>query len=206
LPVLDSLPSTSLAAAPEPTAEPPSASKRSPRRVWLKRLLNGWLAFHLAAILLYPASIPVPRAGLLHQICERFFIRYLQGLGMTGGHRFFAPEPGAALLIQYQVTRPDGSVVRDIFPKREIRPRLLYHRHFMLSERSARVGNEEDWYAMYARHLAIWYGAERIAMQRVVHRLPSPQDVMEGKPLDAPEFIIVEPIGEWTREELGVQL
>lgn len=54
---------------------------------------------------------------------------------MGHGYRFFAPNPGDSHLVQYKVTKNDGTQIKGVFPDRENAwPRLLYHRWFMLSE------------------------------------------------------------------------
>jgi hypothetical protein len=55
---------------------------------------------------------------------------YSQWLYMDHGYFFFAPNPGPGHLVQYQV----GSETRTFPDKAKHWPRLLYHRHFMLSE------------------------------------------------------------------------
>ena len=60
---------------------------------------------------------------------------YLQILSLDNGYRFFAPEPGPSHLVRYDVTLADGQQIGGVFPNlAEERPRLLYHRYFMLSE------------------------------------------------------------------------
>ncbi|MCA9053242.1 MAG: hypothetical protein KDA75_05360 [Planctomycetaceae bacterium] len=161
-----------------------------------------WLAFHVAAVAIYPASILVPRRGLLSGIRDLFFERYMEGLYMVQGNRFFAPEPGPGTLVEWRIEHPDGTTTENTFPRREIKPRLLYHRYFMLSERVQDVGDEANWFRMYARHLAEQYDAERVTLTRVVHRLPTPEDIISGKRLEDDEFYDRNPLGSWTREEL----
>ena len=58
-----------------------------------------------------------------------------RGLFMGHGYRFFAPNPGDSHLVQYKITKSDGTQVEGKFPDRDaVWPRLLYHRWFMLSE------------------------------------------------------------------------
>jgi len=74
---------------------------------------------------------PSPLIGSL----IRPFRGYGQFFHLDRGYAFFAPDPGPSHLIQAAVTQPDGSLVETMYPDREQQwPRLLYHRHFMLSE------------------------------------------------------------------------
>lgn len=177
-------------------------ARRRSRWEILKIPVSIWLVFHLAAVVIYPASILVPRRGLLAQVRDLFFERYMEALYMVQGHRFFAPEPGPGTLVAYKVERDDGSVVESVFPRREIRPRLLYHRHFMLSERVQDVDDQGRWFRMYARHLAHVNDGARVTLWRVIHRLPTPDDILSGKRLEDDEFYEQQPLGSWTAEEL----
>lgn len=178
------------------------ASASAERWAALKPAVSLWLAFHVLAVALYPASILVPERGLLARVRDTFFERYMEALYMVQGNRFFAPEPGPGTLIAYEIERADGSKVEQVFPRREIRPRLLYHRHFMLTERVQDVDDPEQWYWMYARHLAAAEQGERVTLTRIIHGLPTPGDIIAGKRLEDPEFYQREPIGSWTAEEL----
>jgi hypothetical protein len=51
------------------------------------------------------------------------------------GYAFFAPDPGPSHLIAATVKAKDGKTTELRYPDlRDQRPRLMYHRHFMLSE------------------------------------------------------------------------
>ena len=123
---------------------------------------------------------------------------------MVQGHRFFAPEPGPGTMVAYKVERADGTVIEEsIFPRREIKPRLMYHRYFMLSERVQDVGIETEWFRMYARHLAHELGGEKVALWRIVHELATPEDIEAGKLLSDEEFYSEDELGSWTLAELN---
>ena len=74
--------------------------------------------------------------------------------------------------------RDDGTVVRGRIPDRAIQPRLLYHRHFMLTEHMAQAPPElqEKWYGSYAQHLGRKYGATRVSLTRQTHLPPDDGD------------------------------
>jgi hypothetical protein len=61
---------------------------------------------------------------------------YSTAMYLNHGYAFFAPDPGPNHLIDYSVEFADGRpAVTGRFPDLKTeRPRLLYHRHFMLSE------------------------------------------------------------------------
>ena len=60
---------------------------------------------------------------------------------LNHGYRFFAPNPGPSHIVRYEVDTADGETVKGQFPDRDkIWPRLLYHRHFMISETVFREG------------------------------------------------------------------
>lgn len=64
------------------------------------------------------------------------FRPYSEAAYLDHGYQFFAPNPGPSHLVKYKVDFDDGRPsIEGIFPDLKTeRPRLLYHRHFMLSE------------------------------------------------------------------------
>jgi hypothetical protein len=99
---------------------------------WGRRAISGWLLFHLFAIFIAPASVApasdLARAGW--NACRP----YLQVLYLNHGYHFFAPDPGESTLLAFAVETSNGRVIEEVIPPRRIEPRLLYHRHFMLTE------------------------------------------------------------------------
>lgn len=61
---------------------------------------------------------------------------YASLMYLDHGYFFFAPRPGPSHLVHYKVEFADGrEPVEGVFPNlSEQRPRLFYHRHFMLAE------------------------------------------------------------------------
>ena len=61
---------------------------------------------------------------------------YASLMFLDHGYFFFAPNPGPAHLVKFKVEFADGrQPTLGTFPdKQEYRPRLFYHRHFMLAE------------------------------------------------------------------------
>ena len=102
------------------------------------------ILFHLSAVGLPPLAFqtsgesgPSPLMGIL----IRPFAGYSQFLHMNRGYAFFAPNPPvASSLIQAAIVSPNGTVTETMYPDRQQQwPRLLYHRHFMLTEFLNRV-------------------------------------------------------------------
>ena len=85
--------------------------------------------------------------------------------GSNHGYHFFAPEPGDSTLLAYEAHRADGTVVSGRIPNRDIVPRLLYHRHFMLTEqmKDAPAELQNEWVGSYAEHLCQKLGAQRVS-------------------------------------------
>jgi hypothetical protein len=158
--------------------------------------VSAWLVFHLTAIIIAPASVS-PSSALLQSVW-RVFQPYLQLLYLNNGYHFFAPDPSESTLLAFAAEREDGTVVRGRIPNREIVPRLLYHRHFMLTEQmnSGPENLGQQWYDSYAQHIGRKYGAKQVTLTRQLHFLPTMEMVRSGVRLDAP--------ASYESEELGV--
>jgi hypothetical protein len=187
--------------------------------------LSAVLAVHLLAVFVGPWAMP-PQGSELASSLARLLAPYVQATYLDNGYRFFAPEPGPSHLIRYEATMPDGKVVEGIFPSlKEQWPRLLYHRHFMLSEfaytlesradflsqeaqRSLASSSElkkraeraselsEAYAASYARHLKTALGAKELRLYIRTRRIPSPQEIQSGVRMDDAAL--------YTEELLGV--
>jgi hypothetical protein len=176
--------------SPDGMTETPAAQRGAWMRV-LRWAVNCWLVFHLSAIIIAPASV-APSSKLIESTWK-IFQPYLQFLFLNHGYHFFAPEPAASTLISFEAERADGSKVTGYFPSRKTIPRLLYHRHFMLTEHlhAAQLSGEpdellEEWVNSYAGHIRRKYGAVRVKLIGHVHGLPSREDVRNGIKLNDP--------------------
>lgn len=149
---------------------------------------------------------------------------YIEFAYLNHGYFFFAPEPGPSHLIDCTFERDDGRIVTVQYPDRKAQwPRLLYHRHFMLTENLHQLWQEpfdskllaQDlppgereyllaWKAAreqfervrdsMGNHVAVKFGAEAALVERVEHRLPTDQDVFrERKRINAKEFYVTLP-------------
>ncbi len=114
------------------TADRPFLSTRS--RIAISLLVVG----HLAAVVLPPLSFQT--RGPLGQspaVATAFgpIEGYSQFLYIDRGYAFFAPDPGPSHLVQAAITARDGETSETLIPDLQQHwPRLLYHRHFMMTE------------------------------------------------------------------------
>ncbi len=181
----------------QPTA-PVSSPNPSPGRQRLIRLaISFWLVYHVSAIVIAPASVS-PASSLVQSVWL-VFRPYLQLLYLNNGYHFFAPEPAESTLLAYKAEREDGTVIEGRIPNRQIVPRLLYHRHFMLTEQmnSGPPDLEEPWYRSYAEHIGHKYGARKVTLTRQLHYLPTMEMVRGGISLHNPESFENQPLGEF---------
>jgi hypothetical protein len=188
---------------PGPEAAPSGLATRKPlvRRA-LRWALNGWLVWHIAAMIIAPATVG-PTSDLLGS-SWLVFRYYLQPLYLNHGHAFFAPEPGESTLLTFEAQREDGSVIaKGRYPTLDIQPRLLYHRHFMLTEHMNRATDENRqlWYRSYAVHLGRQYGAAKVSLSKVSHYLPTMEMVRNGVKLDNPASYEEQPLGVFRCDE-----
>jgi hypothetical protein len=177
-----------------PPAELPLTSGKGPHRL-LRWGVNLWLVYHLAAIVVAPASVS-PSSGLI-QSAWSVFRPYLELLYLNHGYHFFAPEPSESTLISFAAERPDGTVVRGRIPNRQTVPRLLYHRYFMLTEHTRDAPEElkQEWLGSYAEHICRKFGATQVTLTGQIHNLPTMEMVRNGVRLDDPTSYQDEALG-----------
>jgi hypothetical protein len=200
---------------------------------WLRGLVSLLVLGHLVAVAVAPFAIltagfaprlvtpgPAPPVSPQESLAEASRRRepvilrlakaigpYLDVLYLNHGYSFFAPEPSASYVIEYEIEKTDGQSVRGRLPDLSRHwPRLLYHRYFMLSsqndglmgraEASGKVppGSTNTLAHAIARHLNNTEGGQRTVLRLLVHRLLWPQDVLQGKPQDAADTYVV--VGE----------
>jgi hypothetical protein len=179
-----------------PTSDPAQANAPAKvRRRFLRLAVNTWLVFHVAAIVIAPAAVS-PSSDLL-QAGWDLFQPYLQLLDLNHGYHFFAPEPGDSTLLAFEAQRADGTSISGRIPNRQIVPRLLYHRHFMLTEqmKDAPEALREEWVGSYAEHLCQKFGAVRVKLTGQIHHLPTMELVRAGIRLDDPSSYESEDLG-----------
>ena len=166
-------------------------------------LLSFALAFHVFAVFISPAAMP-PVSPLLLDGYE-FALPYNEALFLNHGYHYFAPDPGASTLISYTIPRSGDAPLVGRFPSLSIRPRLLYHRYFMLAENIWAFDDttQADVQKAYARHFSELHNAPAISLARVSHSPSSILRIQAGGHLDDPETFESEDIGtfEFPMEE-----
>jgi hypothetical protein len=126
-------------AAAEADSRPPGLSLHATWPNWKKALVSGLLAFHVLAVFVAPFAFACNAGGSSSPFADAIagaLRPYIVALYLDHGYFFFAPNPGPSRLVDYEITFADGRPsVKGRFPNVATeRPRLLYHRHFMLSE------------------------------------------------------------------------
>ncbi len=101
-----------------------------------KLLVSGLVALHLTAVFIAPMSFAARPSSPAVDPLRAALWPYIQALYLDHGYAFFAPDPGPSHLVEYRLGfADDRAPTTGRFPDlREHQPRLLYHRHFMLSE------------------------------------------------------------------------
>lgn len=184
-----------------------------------KLVVSALVAFHVSAVFMAPfrfsttsgPGAPVSPFAQSLMVC---FEPYVQALFLDHGYAFFAPDPGPSNLIRYEAYFADGrEPVSGVFPDLQQHwPRLLYHRHFMLSEQlnmqfmpieppseiRGIPGAEANWamerqpyqykWDAFVAHLKHVHGADRVLMTRVQHGLATVPEVREGMALNDPSL------------------
>ncbi len=181
----------------------------SPR---VKLLASALVALHLLAVFLAPMWFASGQQSPAIAPLMVAYRPYINALFLNHGYAFFAPEPGPTHLVRYQLQFDNGRADETgVFPHLATqRPRLLYHRHFMLSEslytygnlptlgptatdieqaeHAARVRQYELLKSSLARHLAAANHASAAVVHRWEHRPLFPDEVTRyRKRLDAEE-------------------
>lgn len=168
-------------------------------------LVNAWLVFHLFSIIAAPSSV-MP-SSRFSQASWEVAAPYLQLMYLNHGFHYFSPEPGAATTIGYELEFEDGSKETGVFPNKNIQPRLLYHRHFMLTEFQASDVPEdrkrqEIWFRAFARNLCRRSGAVSVKLSKIKHFIATQEWILAGGKLSDPEMFSETELGTWKRSEL----
>jgi hypothetical protein len=123
-----------------PANIPPSPAR--PWNPWLRAAVSLAIVWHLVGVMVAPLSVP-PRfdgpPSVIGSKLRETYQPYMTALYLDHAYKFFAPNPGDSHLLRYDLYFSDGTkrINHDeqILPDRFRHwPRLLYHRHFMLTE------------------------------------------------------------------------
>lgn len=175
------------------------------------------LAIHIAAIFMPPFMLQASGPGGTSPVGEAamdVLQPYIDIAFLNHGYAFFAPNPGPSHLVRARMEFDDGrEPIEETFPDLKVQwPRLLYHRHFMLSEQLTaqyqppqlppEISREPDlaerWqiarrmyelkFRSFKEHLEAKYDAPYVTLTRVQHRMIDVYEVGEqNKKLDAPD-------------------
>ncbi|MEZ6092255.1 MAG: hypothetical protein R3C05_30500 [Pirellulaceae bacterium] len=186
-----------------------AAQPTAPLKTSVKVVVSLLVTIHVWAIVAEPIRFstrgpggPSPAASLL----RRPVGAYADFAYLNHGYAFFAPDPGPSHLIRASWIDTQGEERSQTFPDRTDQwPRLLYHRHFMLTEflhnlhepsslppdiprdsptfRDWRVGR--DRFEMirdgFANHLQHEHQVDNVTIERVEHRMPGIPEFVDEK-------------------------
>lgn len=209
-------------AHPNPRTKPPAAPTWS---VGFRGFVSLLLVIHLTALFVGPCASPPPASDWARR-AEGVMEPYLNAVFLKDhGYRFFAPNPGPSHLVRYELyDAQDQKLGEGTFPNLEDHwPRLLYHRHFMISESLFNIANipseappaeappavradyerakalKDTYLNSLSQHLARLHPeAAKIRLVMVEHLIPLPQDVAEGMPLSDPSMYLEQELGWYT--------
>lgn len=216
------------------TAPRTPQSETRPKIVWSGGL-RGWVsalvALHITALFVGPWASPPPSSFLAQQ-CEIIYEPYLRATFLKDhGYRFFAPNPGPSHLVRYELLDDAGKKVGEgRFPDLEVHwPRLLYHRHFMISESMNNVINlppegppstappevragyqnalrlRDAYLESIGSYLAESHQAAQVKLFLVEHGIPHPLDVAGGMPLSDPSLYTERELGVYIRDDASLK-
>ncbi|MEM7476788.1 MAG: hypothetical protein AAF483_17530 [Planctomycetota bacterium] len=163
------------------------------------------IVLHVIAIAAAPASVP-PATPLTQRI-HSIFRPYLQFGFLNHGYHFFAPDPGSSSLLEYTVVDEKGQQKWGRLPDRDVHwPRLLYHRHFMLTEFYGSIPpHQKDLRtavaASYAHQILREEGGVSVELSLVTHQLSSRQEILSGQLPTDPKKYDIERIGRFELKE-----
>ena len=180
----------------------------------VKIAVSAALVAYLAAVIVPPLAGPPPASDLARAVLDPLR-PVVHALALDHGYRFFAPNPGPGHAIRWTVTRADGSEESGSIPDRDAdRPRLRYHRRFMVPEKiAARVPPADapaevrrearnDWEPLVrgvARNLLRTTGGVAVRLELIEFYLPDPGEVVRGERGDD----VVTPLGTYARVSAG---
>lgn len=196
----------SVPAVPSAAGLDPRSSASVPVSPWRKLLfgaVNLWLVVHLTAIIIAPAT--VGPSSLTSRTIWEAVSPYLESLYLNHGFHYFAPQPGSSNLVSWTVTKPDGTTISGRFPNlTDYKPRLFYHRHFMMSEYLGNAPPEVQAVIAkgFARNLCREHDGQSVSISTIRHDLPSMERVRAGGRLSDSDLYEEQFLGSYKREDL----
>ena len=176
------------------------------------------LLVHFLAVLVPPFTFATSSGpGMASPFAAPFMSglrAYIDALFLDHGYFFFAPNPGPLHLVKARLEFADGRAPQElVFPDRQVhRPRLLYHRHFMIAEQfhssfvpprpPVELTSDPAGLAQWQRgrelyenrrraieqHLKTAHGASQVTVRRIEHALFGPGEFTQlRKPLQSPD-------------------
>lgn len=169
-------------------------------------LLSVGIVHHLFAITMATLTVG-PSSRTAQRGWERARV-YLQGLYLNHGFHYFAPNPPEhASLIRYEIEIEDGERIEGEFPNRDIEPRLMYHRHFMMSETlgsyyGTGLPIEQELTRSYATHLLHEHDGTAVELWLVRHFVPTREEFAATGTLQHESLYNEFELGRFTRDTL----
>lgn len=179
----------------------PSPASSGPRSIGFA-CVSVLLIFHLAAIVTSPSTIPP--SSQVQRDSYLLFGTYLETFYLNHGWHYFAPDPGPSTLLKYRGEDPDGNIVEGTLPdKTLLKPRLRYHRYFMLTEALPRMADADpqlraEYYQSLADGIGKLRDIDTIELWQVTHELPTRQAIRAGFAVNDPDFYETERLGRFT--------
>ncbi|MBX3432963.1 MAG: hypothetical protein KF847_06565 [Pirellulales bacterium] len=133
-------------------------------------------------------GVEVQRPPLLDALAW-FFRHYANLLYINNGYEFFSPNPTVAHVVDYEVLDDRGeTIAKGRLPDlRDQWPRLFYHRHMMLVEQTQTPDHDlEGTEDTAGEYLLAQHGGSSVRMTLRIHRLLTPQQVLDGMRTDDP--------------------
>jgi hypothetical protein len=182
-----------------PAVNAPNPSATAPSRPWT-RLGRGAatvaILSYLAMVIAPPLAGPAPSSALAARIIQPLR-PFVGALYLGHGYRFFAPDPGPGHAIRWSMRMADGSTLSGTLPDPAVdRPRLLYHRRFMIAEKIAGLVPTADapeevrreakpqWQPLVmgvAGQLLRRHGGSEVELVMVEFDLPTPEESIAGR-------------------------
>lgn len=188
---------------------PPTSRSHPPWPLAARLITSILVVIYLTAVVLPPLAGPPPASELAMELLQPF--RPLIGcLGLNHGYRFFAPNPGPGHSIRWWMVDAEGKERTGVIPDASTdRPRLLYHRRFMIPEKLAAFvpfpdaptdlqrEATRDWQPFVediATRLLTENQGQQVRLELIEHYLPDTAEIKEGRGGED----LITPLGRYT--------